>query len=284
MGVEKTRVQVDVVGEAPAAAAAERLERKVQLVEQRARIASDLVDDAERNSGGSFTNSLNRLLSRAKSGVRFGEGGVNFGPAEFGHGGFRVSGGQVIPTRGLAAYAAYKGFEGALESYADWRDEGGTFKQWLRSRPQTVATEGGSAGADLFHVPSRFTHGFDREQADFAIGELKAQIAWFYGDDYRSPLDEAILEQGRQRQRFFDAMAEEAAQLAREKLRKRDALASAFEVLDEELAARYAKVRVTRLPIKVSEEMFQRMLRDKRAREEFKTNELKRKLTEAVGS
>lgn len=299
MSVERSEVSFDV-DDNRARHAAGNILRDLERVKREAQDTKREVDAAH-SGHRSLTTRFNRLLDRAKAkGLRMGEGEMIFGDAiKFGAQGFalREAYRQGMPgMRGAAVGTAvayglgYMGERGSdfLENYLD---EGRTAADYLRGLP------GGTADAMVTKNPlnpaGRFlyqlftgspgSYGRRGEVWDTAVDLGGAALS-----GRESNVDSAIAQQARARKEFMAAFGKEDAMLAKMKAdqerKVQDALDAAMERVDRELAKKLEGIRVTKLPIRVSDAMFNQMMEMQREASRRRADEKRLALAQGVGA
>lgn len=292
MAVEKLKVEIDVQGEAPAAAAAARLEAKARKAEERARVAKFAAEDADqasRRAGRGVESSVRGLLDSARKRGILKEDSLEFGAVKIGRQGFGVSEEWMKGKRGavagpLLAVYAVRSVSQAVTSVgdriADWRDEGLSPAQMLREAAKGTAEFATAPSVGLARMLSRWTAGYTAEEAELAADDLVSN-AFGKGP---SQLDQAIDAQRATRREFLKNLWAQQEKEARAKLKRQESIEEVHRKLDEDLARRLEGLRAPQLPTRVPDALFKDMQWVRRHMEEMRTQILKKRAEAGAGA
>jgi hypothetical protein len=281
--VDRTTVRVDVDGEQQAANDARRWEAMADRVEAKAQKAKREVHEAD--LAGRKLSLFQRALRKGKL-----EGGpVEIGPQGFGvnRGWMSGRGAGAVAGPLLATYAVQRGADmisNTGNQIADYMQDGETLAEVLKRAPGRIANSIGAyvtaASVKLAGMITRFTAGYTAEESDLAQDDAVTN-AFGHGP---SQLDQLIDAQRIARREHLKQQAALNLKESREKLKKREAIDTALEKIDEAVAAKLGSLRGPQLPIRVSDELWHEIRHSAKERERRRGEILKKRVSAGAGS
>jgi len=288
------------VNEREAQSASRNVGGEMDQIKRKAEEAQREAEKARR-SGQSLDGRVQSLRDRArKRGVYFRDNDLAVGAMKIGATGIGLRQSFMKGRMGSAAgplaavYAVRMGAAGASNAghaLADFIQDGESLASVLKNAPGRLADKIGnwttSPSANLAGMIMRFSHGLTRADSEMLVQHRMAEV-WGGESDLDATLA-AQRERTKQWQERFWAQQDAAERAREEAARKREQqLNDAFEQIDSELARRLDRVRVGTLPARVSNDMFERLKSEHRAREKAGAHaareEAKRRIGENEGS
>jgi len=292
VGVEKSEVRFDV-DDRKAKAAARNIKREMDGIDREAKEAQREVDNA-RKGGGSLNQRFNRLLDRAKAkGIQFRDEDVVLNDA------FKIdrNGIRMRETykkgkgSGFAAPALRGGFGAAIAGHAvgsgfntiaDYRD---LIEDFNLSSMEALHEVGlnSSRGVHQFFGSESILRGLLR------LGGQRNDVIdnafdMTFSRDGRSEVDHIIAQQAENRRKFLKWQEDQAKVERKVENKRQEALDAAMAKIDQHLADRLGKIRITKLPIRGSEGKFTQMMWMARDKERAVAARAEAKLTAGAGS
>lgn len=292
MGVERSEVRFDVE-EGRAKRAARDIKREMDGIEKEAKEAQREVD-AARKGGTGLNERFNRLLDRAKAkGIQFRDEDLVLSEAlKIDRGGIRLREDyKKGKGSGFAAPALRVGFGAMIAGHA-----GGSTLNTIADYRDLVNEFNLDSMEALHEIGLRASRGVHERLGSESIlrgilrlsGErndvIDTAFDLAFSRDGRSEVDHIIAMQAENRRRFLRWQEEQGKQKRKEEQKRQEALDAAMQKIDQHLADRLAKIRITNLPIRVSDEMFTQMMWMARDGERRTAERQQRELTTGAGS
>lgn len=292
MGVEKSEVRFDV-DDRKAKSAARNIKREMDGIDKEAQQAQREVDQA-RKGRGTLNDRFNNLLTRAKAkGIQFRDEDVVLNDAfKIDRNGIRMretykkgsGSGFAAPALrvGFAATIAGHAAGSGLNTIADYRDLIEEFNLDSMEALHEIGLRS-SRGVHQFFGSESIMRGLLRlggQRGDVIDNAFDAA----FSRDGRSEVDHIIAQQAENRRKFLKWQDEQGKAERKAENKRQESLDAAMAKIDQHLADRLAKIRITKLPVRVSDEMFTQMMWMARDKERADAARAQSKLTAGAGS